>query len=190
MKTLTRYFIRGTVVLLPLAATLYVFYALFTAIDNFGHKILSLWVADESIVTGIGFILTAGAIVLVGYLSSNWLGAPVIKVLDSWMMDAPLTKGIYGAIKETISAVSGKGTGFNKVVAVNFPELGYKRVGFMTQDDAAFMHDGLEQVVVYLPHSFQVSGNMFIVPRKNVELLDIPKETAIKMIMSAGIIKK
>ncbi len=190
MKGLSRYFFRGTVVLLPLGATLYIFYALFTAIDNFGQKVLSLWVADASIVTGIGFVLTAAAVVLVGYLSSHWLGASVIHVLDSWMLESPITKGIYGAIKETISAVSGKSTGFNKVVAVNFPELGYKRVGFMTQEDAAFIHDGKEQVVVYLPHSFQVSGNMFIVPKRNVELLDIPKETAIKMIMSAGLIRK
>ncbi len=190
MKSLSRFFIKGTLVLLPLVATLYIFYALFSAIDGFGHRILSLWIAEESILTGIGFLLTAALVVLIGYASSNWLGASVFGMLDRWMMEEPITKGVYGAVRETIASISGKSAVFDKVAAVNFPELGFQRVGFVTQEEVSFMDGGEAQVMVYFPHSFQVSGNMLIVPKKNVRYLDLPKETAIKMIMSAGIIKK
>lgn len=190
MKTLTRLFFKGTLVLLPLVATGYVFYLIFAVIDGFGRKILALSVGSEYALTGIGFLLTLTLVLTVGYLSSSWFGGSFFTWLDEWMMEDRFTKGIYGVIRDTVSAMMGRSAVLDKVVLVDFPELGYKRIGFVTQDTPAFMEHGEDQMVIYFPHSFQISGNMIVVPRKNVKFLEMSKETALKMIMSAGIAKK
>ena len=64
-----------------------------------------------------------------------------------------------------------------------------QRLGFVTQESSVLIEGEKEKMIVYLPHSFQVSGEMIVVPKENVKFLSLPPETALKMIMSAGIVK-
>ncbi|OGR78199.1 MAG: hypothetical protein A3I11_01385 [Elusimicrobia bacterium RIFCSPLOWO2_02_FULL_39_32] len=189
IKSLTKYFFRGILFLTPLVLTLYLFYAVFAKIDQLGNKILEPWIGQGNLLTGIGFLLTIFLITCAGYFSSVWIGAAFLHWIEKQFFRSPLIKGIYGSIREILNSFFGKEKFFSRAVLVNFPNLGFKRVGFITQETASFMHNGEEQIVVYLPHSFQISGNMLIVPKTQVEFLDMPPEKALKLIMSAGIVK-
>ena len=63
MKRLTRYFFEGLIVLIPLVATIYVIYAVFTKIDSI----------FKFSVPGMGFLVTLLTITVVGFISSNFL---------------------------------------------------------------------------------------------------------------------
>ena len=61
------------------------------------------------------------------------------------------------------------------------------RLGFMTQDDLKVI--GQEELVaVYFPHSYNFSGNLYLVPRKNVErLYNVNSTEVMKFIVSGGV---
>lgn len=196
MSFITRNFFRGVLVLAPFILTAYIFYLVFTTIDQLGRRFIRIWMEGlldtpgELGITGAGFVLTFILLVLVGYLSSMWIGSPFLQWLERQFLTSKITRGIYGAIRGTLGAIFGEQKIFSKVVLVNFPNLEYQRIGFVTQDSPSFIQNGEELTVVYFPHSFQVSGNMVVVPKRNVQNLEISTETALKMIMSAGIVHK
>lgn len=44
-----------------------------------------------------------------------------------------------------------------------------------------------EKVAVYFPHSYNFSGELFIVPAKQVKKLDAPPADVMKFIVSGGV---
>jgi len=58
----------------------------------------------------------------------------------------------------------------------------------MTQEDLSDL-DIKEKVAVYFPHSYNFSGELFIVPRELVRPVDIPSAEAMKFIVSGGVAK-
>jgi len=62
------------------------------------------------------------------------------------------------------------------------------KLGFITQEDLASL--GLKEgfIAVYLPHSYNFSGNLFIVPKENVTLIDRSTSDVMKFIVSGGVV--
>jgi uncharacterized membrane protein len=61
------------------------------------------------------------------------------------------------------------------------------RVGFMTQESGAKLSLA-DHVVVYVPHSYAVSGIVYIVPIEKVKLLhDVSSTEAMKFALSGGV---
>jgi uncharacterized membrane protein len=189
VKSLTRNFIKGLLVLLPITLTVYIAYFLFIRIDRLGRIILSQWIVREDILIGLGFLFTMIFIILAGYVSSFWATSAVLKWIEGQFVRTPFMKGVYGTIRDTVHSLFGEKKFFSQSVLVDLPALGYKRVGFITQDPPEFFEGGEEMIVVYLPHSFQVSGEMIVIPKSRITFLDLPPEAALKLIMSAGIVK-
>jgi len=61
-------------------------------------------------------------------------------------------------------------------------------MGFVTQQNLSDL-DIKEKVAVYFPHSYNFSGELFIVPRELVRPLNIPAAEAMKFIVSGGVAK-
>ena len=78
---------------------------------------------------------------------------------------------------------------FNKPVIVKMHEAPDTfRIGFLTQDSlAAINHD--EKVAVYFPDSYNFSGELWVVNRENVALLESPSSDVMKFIVSGGVAK-
>ena len=66
-------------------------------------------------------------------------------------------------------------------------ESGLEKLGFITQEDLSKL--GIEgKVAVYLPHSYNFSGNLFIVPSQNVIILKSASSADVmKFIVSGGV---
>ena len=63
-----------------------------------------------------------------------------------------------------------------------------EKMGFITQNDLSEI--GIkDKVSVYFPHSYNFSGEMFIVPVEHITPLDIPPTEAMKFIVSGGVTK-
>lgn len=189
MKFLTRHFFRGILFLAPITLTIYIIYTIFEKVDRMGHRVLGAWLGEGTFSRGAGFLLTIAIITAIGYLSSLWLGSVFLGWIEKQFIKSTFLKGIYGTIRETFNVLFGEKKFASRGVLVTFPELGYKKMGFVTQDSLSFLTDCDDRVAVYFPHSFQVSGELLIVPKKNVQFLDLPSTTLFKMILSGGIVK-
>ena len=63
---------------------------------------------------------------------------------------------------------------------------GLEKLGFITQKDLSKL--GIEgKVAVYLPHSYNFSGNLYIVPIENVTPIDASASESMKFIVSGGV---
>jgi uncharacterized membrane protein len=177
MKKLITNFLRGLILIVPVAATLYVIYSAFTLID----RILPVDVP------GLGFVIIVGAITLLGALSPALLGNPMIRWARDQIDRVPLVHVIYTAVKDLMTAFVGEKQRFSEPVLVTVNrDSGLKKLGFVTQQDLSGL--GLPgQVAVYLPHSYNFSGNLFVVGREAVQPLPISGADAMKFIVSGGV---
>jgi len=81
----------------------------------------------------------------------------------------------------------GKGKKFKKpvLVLVN-PVSNLEKLGFVTEEDLISLHE-VDKVAVYFPHSYNFSGEMFIVPKAQVKSIEINPAEVMKFIVSAGV---
>ena len=99
----------------------------------------------------------------------------------------PLVKIIYSTVKDLLGAVVGDKRKFNRPVLVRInKENELHQIGFITQSDLGELglHD---MVVVYIPHSYAISGYHYFVPKENIRALNISGPTAMKFIVSGGV---
>ena len=71
------------------------------------------------------------------------------------------------------------------MVLVN-PVSNLEKLGFLTQDDLSQL-GAKDKVAVYFPHSYNFSGELFIVPSNQVKPLAINPAVAMKFIVSGGV---
>ena len=185
MKTLISYMLRGLLLLAPIGVTLVIFVEMFVYLDDKVNDFLKL-ILDFR-VRGLGIIALLFIILLIGFLSSTLVFRPLFIMIEHGIARAPLVNIIYTSLKDFVAAFFSDKKKFNQPVVVNIngnPE--FQKLGFITRDDLGFI--GLkDKVAVYLPHSYNFSGNLFVVDAKNVTPLDVPVAEFMKFIVSGGI---
>jgi uncharacterized membrane protein len=187
MKKLVRYFLQGLLYLGPTAVTLYIVYLVFRFIDGPIRGYIEN-IFDINI-PGTGILVIVVGITLLGLIGQTILFRPIRLLIDRIMKNAPLIKVIYSSIKDLLSAFVGKEKKFTQPVLVKVNLISdLEKIGFITQSDLSEL--GIkDKVSVYFPHSYNFSGEMFIVPSKHVTKLNIPAAEAMKFIVSGGVAK-
>ena len=66
------------------------------------------------------------------------------------------------------------------------PISNLEKLGFLTEEDLSKI-DERDKVAVYFPHSYNFSGELFIVPKDQVRSLNISPAVVMKFIVSGGI---
>jgi uncharacterized membrane protein len=177
MRRLLGYFARGLVLLAPLAVTVWVCWIVFTNVDG--------WLGLP--IPGAGFFATLALITLFGFLGSNLLTRSAVSALEALMTRLPFVRLLYGSTKDLLNAFVGEKRRFDKPVTVEITSDGAVRLmGFVTQE--ALEHLGLEgQVAVYCPHSYNFSGQLYIVRTSQVHPLDVASADAMAFVVSGGV---
>ena len=185
MKNIISYLLQGLLLLAPLFVTIYIIVTLFTWMDGYTNDILEQVINFR--LQGLGIIVLLIFITLIGYLSSTLIFRPIFSLMEEAMSRMPLIKIIYTALKDLVSAFVGDKKKFNQPVLVNINgNENFQKLGFLTQEDLSRF--GLkDKVAVYLPHSYNFSGNLFIVDAKDVTILDVPVPELMKFIVSGGV---
>lgn len=177
LKRLVGYFVRGCLVSAPLGLTLYILYTILHAIDR--------WLPIG--IPGVGLLLTLCLVTLIGMLTSNVIGRSAVEATDRALKRLPLVKLIYTSIKDLINAFVGDKKSFNRPVAVTLnPSNGLKTLGFVTRDGLHALDMPLH-VAVYFPQSYNFAGYLAIVPREQVEALDVNSAELMTFIISGGV---
>jgi uncharacterized membrane protein len=196
LKKILQYFLQGIVVLAPIGITLWVVLALFTAVDDILPNIVhdffpDLLQRDEygnlRKTPGLGFLVVIVIVLFVGRVSSSFIFSKLLHVLDSLLQKTPGIKFIYTSVKDFFEAFAGNKKKFDKPILVNVDATDVWRVGFITQQDAKSF--GLEgHIVVYVPHSYAISGITYIVPKYRVKFLNnVSASDAMKFVVSGGV---
>lgn len=177
--------LRGLLLLAPVVVTVYIIYAMFKVLDDSVNDFLENIFSIR--VMGLGVIVLLGLITVIGFLSSTLVFRPLFIMLEHAIARAPLVNIIYTSLKDFVAAFFSDKKKFNQPVVVNVngnPD--FQKLGFITKADLSSI--GLKgKVAVYLPHSYNFSGNLFVVDAKNVTPLDVPVAEFMKFIVSGGI---
>lgn len=177
MKTLANYFLRGLIVIAPVALTLYVCWLVFITIDG--------WLRIP--LPGVGFVMTLLLITLVGFLASNLLTRGMVAALERLMIRVPIVRLLYSSTKDLLNAFVGEQRRFDKPVLVALgPDPRVSVLGFVTRE-------GLEtlgapgHVAVYLPQSYNFAGNVVIVPTELARQVQADSSEVMTFIVSGGV---
>src|SRR6266851_5153661 len=175
MNWIVKNFLRGLVIVVPIALTIYLVYEGFTRID----RLIKLPVP------GAGFALTVLLMILVGALASNFFVRKFLQLTETVFTRAPLVRLVYAAIRDLLEAFVGDQKRFNQPVAVSLFD-GVRTVGFMTQENLEFLSMP-GYVAVYLPFSYSMAGSLVLVPSARVERLAVDSASLMALVISGGV---
>jgi uncharacterized membrane protein len=177
---LLRWFIQGALFIIPIALSFYVIYAALSWIDG-------LIIFEDR--RGLGFLVVVGFITLIGYLTSIFIAQSFFAWVERVMKKLPLISLIYTSIKDLIGAFVGDKRKFSVPVLIKInEESNLCRIGFITSEDLSEF--GLADMIgVYVPHSYNFSGNFYVVKKENVTKINSKVSSAdlMKLIVSGGV---
>lgn len=186
---LFQYFLQGLLVIAPVAITVYSIYWLVSTIDN-QIPLFTARGEDGKIYVrnyGAGFLVVIVAICLIGYLSTYFFRNRLFYLFDTLMQKTPGIRFIYSTVKDFFEAFAGEKKKFNRPVLANIDDNDVWRVGFITQDEAKEFGFS-EYVAVYIPMSYSIAGNVYLLPRARVRTItDVNATDAMKFAISGGV---
>ena len=180
MKKLINYFLQGLLYIVPITVTgAFVVWA-FNKID----KII------PGLFPGLGVVIIIVGITIIGFLGRIVIASPINSFFRTILKKAPLLETIYSSVKELLSTFVGKKKGFDQAVLVKLSENStMERIGFITNENLTTLKIKDERVLVYIPHSYNFSGNVFVVEKKYITPIDAPSGEIMKLIVSGGVTK-
>lgn len=185
MKKLVNYLLQGILYIAPLGITIYIIYTVFNFVDGKVQELLVQFFDFE--IPGLGLVTLVLSLIVIGFLGRTIIARPLKLVFKKTLDRVPLLRFVYSALNDLFSAFVGKEKKFNQPVLVKVNlNSDLEKLGFITEENLELL-DEKEKVAVYFPHSYNFSGELFIVPKVNIKTLDIPSTDVMKFIISAGL---
>lgn len=185
MGKVSKYFINGVIVLVPIAITLFVVMQVFT----FTEWLVGRFLPTNMKFTGIAMLVMLAGIVLIGLLSTHWALQWLLTWAEKMLNRIPGVKFIYNSVKQLSSAMLDSKSLLSNPVLVPFPQPGSFSLGFITSDVSDGLSEKLpdDHVCVFVPMSLNLTAGFNIfVPRSEVRILDVTSESALQYVLTAG----
>ena len=195
MSRIRNYFLTGLILVGPLYITLNLTWWFINWVDDLMRPFIPVAYRPETYlpvrVPGTGLIVAFLALTLLGFLTANLVGRTLVEAGENILNRMPIVRPIYKSLKqifETLFAKTGKS--FRRVALVEFPAPGMWSLVFLSNppgaDIAARLPD-MEHVSAFMPCTPNpTTGFFFYVQRRDIIELDITVETAMTLLMSAG----
>ena len=192
------YFLTGLVVAGPLAVTVWLVWSFITWVDNLVRPFIPDAYRPETYlpwpIPGTGLVIAFVALTLLGFLTANLVGRSLVELGEGLLNRMPIVRPIYNTMKQIFEALFSKtGSSFRQVALVEFPAPGMWSLVFVSQppsgDVAARLPQG-EHVSAFMPCTPNpTTGFFFYVLRKDLIVLDISVESAMTLLISAGMVQ-
>jgi uncharacterized membrane protein len=185
MSWLRRTFITGFFVTVPLFISVAAMVWLFQMVDSVTEPLSDRLLGRT--VPGLGVLLTAAIILVVGVIATNVIGKRVLQRAEYYLLQVPVFRTIYAPVKQLIVAFSpDNDAGFKKVVIIEDPHRGML-MGFLTKEFTIDRGNGPEPVIaVYLPTNHLYLGDVFLYPRARAIFPDVTVEEGIRIFLTGG----
>jgi uncharacterized membrane protein len=194
MKSLGRIFLTGVLTVLPVLATAYLLIWLFTTAESFLGKPLRWLVPEGYYRGGMGLLVGIVVIFVVGVLMRAYIVRRVFAFSERILLEIPLIKTIYAALRDFFGMFAAQSDQEAlQVVTVTLPGSNMRLMGFVTRDEFSDVPEGIAEqgdVAVYLPMSYQVGGYTVFMPRSQLSPIQMPREQAMRFVLTAGLKSK
>ncbi|SDZ77955.1 DUF502 domain-containing protein [Selenomonas ruminantium] len=180
-KRISRRFINGLIILVPLAITVFVVLETLNFTEGVLGKHLPFYFP------GMGIVTLLLVIYLTGWASGYWAARRLIYIGETLLGKIPVIKFIYNSVKHLSTAVFESNNMFDHVVLVPFHQS--QALGFIMADVPQTLKDKLgdDYVCVFVPWSLNMtSGTNLFVKKSDVTYLDISSESALQYMLTAG----
>lgn len=191
MRTLSRYFLTGLLVLLPTWATFLILSALLSAVNRAISDVLGP--VGVGITPFLGILLFVLLVLAAGAFATHLLGSRIIAGVERWITQIPLVRSIYLTIKGMTDLFQFRSRfGRSTVIAFPFPRDGVWALGFVMglAPQPVQIEPASTLLMIFVPtaiHPF--TGYLAFVPQQHVRPLNLLPEDAMKMEFSAGFYK-
>jgi uncharacterized membrane protein len=200
MGRLRNWFLTGLVVAGPLAVTAWLIWSIVTWVDRAVQPLIPPAYRPETYlpwpIPGTGLVIAVAALTLLGFLTANLVGRTLVEVSEALLNRMPIVRPLYKTMKQIFEALFSKsGSSFRKAALVEFPVPGAYSLVFLSQPPtgdvaAKIPHDTKDYVSVFLPCTPNpTTGFFFFVERKAIIELDISVESAMALLISAGMVQ-
>jgi len=187
MKKFINYFLQGLLYIVPIAVTGAVVLWAFNKIDKIIPGLLDK-LGISMHIPGLGLIIIIVLITMIGFVGSAVIASPINSFFQNLLKKAPLLQTIYSSVKDLMNTFVGKKKGFSQPVLIKLYEgSNIERIGFITNDDLKTLGIKNGKVLVYLPHSYAFSGQLFVVDRSYIKPIDSSSSEIMKLIVSGGV---
>ena len=189
-------FLAGIVITAPISITFYLAWLFVSFVDS---KVTPLIPAAYNPTTylpfglpGLGLVIVIVALTLIGAMSAGFVGRMLMRFYERLLSRMPVLRSIYSATKQIIeTVVAHQSTAFREAVLVEYPRRGIWCIGFLTGVTRGEVQKLTDEEVlnVFLPTTPNpTSGFLLFVPRRDLIVLDMSVEEALKMVISGGIV--
>lgn len=141
---------------------------------------------------GLGLLVLVSAITLVGAFAAGLVGRIVLRAGDSVLARMPVIRTVYGASKQILETVlQNQSNAFRQAVMIEYPRRGLWTIGFITGETLGEVQNLTDDKVVnvFVPTTPNpTSGFLLFVPERDLVVLKMSVEEAVKMIISGGIV--
>lgn len=185
IKRVTQYFLQGVLLVAPVAIVIYIIYSLFITVD--GLLIDKLEIIMGFKIPGLGIIISFIFLTLLGLIGETALIRPFKKIVQKLIEKIPILNLLYTSLNDLFKAFVGKEKKFNVPVKVLFnKENNLWKLGFITRETMAEIGNE-ELAAVYFPHSYNFSGELYLIPIERIIKIDISPAETMKFIVSGGV---
>ena len=188
MSFVSRTFLRGLIVLLPLILTVWPLYYFFSSTDRIVHRLVGTVLPSVGHIPGSGLVIGVVAIFLLGLFMASSPMRRLYALIEFPLLRIPLVKSLYAAFKElTRYLAPGDGRRPDRVVLLRPPGSPVEVVGFVVRQDLSDLPGGLQRpdcAAVYVPMSYQIGGFTVFVPNDWLKPVDVPVEEAMRDVLT------
>lgn len=198
-----KYLLAGLITLLPLALTIMIVVFLFDFFATPFLPLVKLAVSKVpfSLPPGvtlfisrlIALVLLCLLTLLLGFIARQFFLNGILRAANKILYRIPFIRTVYKVSRDVFSAIflpNEKG-GFKEPIVTPFPSAPYFAIGFRTGQAPQECEEklGVPLVSVFAPTApHPISGFLFLVPKKNIQSVDMTKEDAFKFLVSCGVI--
>lgn len=182
MKTLRKHFISGILFIIPVSLSIWILFKIFLFLENILGNFFKRFFPNIY-TPGIGLVSLILLILLIGFLANNFLGRKILNLIEAIFENIPFLNRIFNFIKSIVNRIIERKTDlFKGVVKIKLPDNSYT-IGFITGEK-----NEKNEVFVFVPTVPNIStGIVLIMPKDNVEKIDMSVEDAMKIVISMGI---
>jgi uncharacterized membrane protein len=194
---LRTYFLTGVVVSAPIVITLWAAYWFVTFFDRWVKPYLpDQYNPDHYLpftVPGVGLVVALVVITFIGFFAANLVGRTILSLWERALARTPIVRSIYKGTKQLFQTVlSQTGTSFREVALIEWPRPGIWALVFVSREiDGAQigLEPGRRMYSVYVSTTPNPTGGyVMFLDAKDVHILDMSVEDALKLIISMGLV--
>lgn len=195
MSSLRKWFFAGLLVVLPLAITVWVLQWILGTLDQTLLILPAGWQPDRLFgihIPGFGVLLALSILLVVGGVTSNFIGRRLLSWSDKVLNRIPVVRSIYSGVKQVSDTLfSENGNAFRTAVLIEWPRAGVWTIGFVTGSPGGDVPNHLpgEYLSVYVPTTPNPTGGYFVMLRKSdcIELR-MSVDEALSYVISMGVV--